>query len=523
MDYTKNSLFVRNLSPQVNETIIREVFSACDAIDKVTFKPFPNNESQFFAQVDFRTSAGVSEGSKLSGTAILGVRCICGVIDPVQQAEQNRQAAVTSTANAQPTEDDLAAQEFEMDADHVRKAKEAAEETRLKTCHIAGLADDTSEESVRRLCEGFGPVEMLRIDKAADGSTFGLVEFQDTKVAHVVKMQRSFLVEDRVLVFTEAKSHVDNARVEEMTVKFQAPIIDAMNMRSVLSQQQALADKLAKVREAASSIIGAPKAGAKEKKKKEKKDKTGKEKKEKKEKKDKNKDKEKKKKKDKSVREDKDGADDNEGEKKKRPKEKKKKEKKQKKDESPVKRKREEKDEDREASEAKPPEETKEEEEEMMEEEESEEEMVDIDEEVEVMAGEVIGMLGTSSSSSSSSDYGEDALVELPVDCAGDDDDDVLSDGDDVMCEAPPPRPLGKGRGMLLLKGKGKGRGVPMLRGRGRGLLPLRGRGPPLLGRGPPLRGFARSPLPSPPPAGTIDLDCSAVLSVDAALSVDVG
>lgn len=32
----------------------------------------------------------------------------------------------------------------------------------------------------------------------------------------VVKLQRSFLVEDRVLVFTEAKQHVDNCKVQEM-------------------------------------------------------------------------------------------------------------------------------------------------------------------------------------------------------------------------------------------------------------------------------------------------------------------
>ncbi|CAK9040225.1 Hypothetical protein (Fragment) [Durusdinium trenchii] len=133
-----------------------------------------------------------------------------------------------------------------MQAEHVRKAKEAAEELRLRTCHIAGLAEDIKEESIRKLCEGFGEVETLRIDTATDGQTFGLVEFKETKVAHVVKMQRSFLVEDRVLVFTEAKSHVDNAKVEEMTVQFQAPIIDAMNMRSVLAQQVPLAEKLAK-------------------------------------------------------------------------------------------------------------------------------------------------------------------------------------------------------------------------------------------------------------------------------------
>ena len=34
--------------------------------------------------------------------------------------------------------------------------------------------------------------------------------------AQVVKLQRSFLVDDRVLVFTEAKQHVDNCKVQEM-------------------------------------------------------------------------------------------------------------------------------------------------------------------------------------------------------------------------------------------------------------------------------------------------------------------
>eukprot|EP00913_Durusdinium_trenchii_P011863 g11142.t1 len=147
-------------------------------------------------------------------------------------------------------------------------------------------------------------------------------------------MQRSFLVEDRVLVFTEAKSHVDNAKVEEMTVQFQAPIIDAMNMRSVLAQQ-------------------APQP--------------------------------------------------------KRPK-----------DEAEA---------------------------ELMEEEE-EAEMVDIDEEVEVLPeGEVVGLVGTSSSSSSSSDYGADALVELPMDVSKPDE---VSDGDDVLCDAPTPlRPKGKGKGKV--------------------------------------------------------------------------
>lgn len=281
LDYTKNSLFVRNLSPQVTEGVLREFFERCDEIEKITFKPYPGNEKQFFARIDFKTSAGVSEGSRLSGTAILGVVCTCGVIDPIRSAEQGRVLALQSQSLETTTEAELADQEFENKADHLRKAKEAAEKNRLRTCHIAGLGADFKVDKLRRLCEGFGEVEVLRVDKDSAGLPFGLVEFKDEKVAHVVKMTRQFLVEDRVLVFTEAKSHVDNARIEEMTVEFQAPIIDAMNMRNVLSQQTELADKLAKVKAAATELMsgrkgpdqeeGEPKQGKKKHKKKDKK------------------------------------------------------------------------------------------------------------------------------------------------------------------------------------------------------------------------------------------------------------
>jgi len=462
----------------VTETVIREVFSSCDEIVKVSFKPYPNNETQFFAQVDFKTSMGVSEGSKLTGTKILGCACSCSVIDPIRQADQARQAL--AAGDVQPTEQELADEEFEMQAEHVRKAKEAAEELRLRTCHIAGLAEDTDPESIRKLCEGWGEVETLRIDKSADGQTFGLVEFKETKVAHVVKMQRSFLVDDdRVLVFTEAKSHVDNAKVEEMTVQFQAPIIDAMNMRSVLASQVPFAEKLAKVKAAATEILTAPPSEGEAKVPSDEANK---------DKKDKKKDKkDKKEKKEKKLKKDRDGEAGGGKEKKEKKKDKekrkeKKKEKKEKQSQLPKRPKPE-----ADAAEA-----------EAFIEEEEEEEMVDIDEEVEVLAeGEVVGLMGSSSSSSSDTDCG-DALVELPMDVSAPDE---VSDGDDVVCDAPTPlRPL---------KGKGKGKGKLLLRSRGRG--------PPCLAaRGvlPPLRGLPRNLPRSPPPKGAIDLDDTAVLDL---------
>ncbi|CAE8716600.1 unnamed protein product, partial [Polarella glacialis] len=144
--HMKNSLFVRNLSPDVTESILREVFAQCDEIDKVSFKPYPNNASQFFAQIDFRTSAGVAEGSKLSDTKILGVACSCGVIDPIQQAEQGRSLVLAGIQG--DDEESLAAQEREIQADHLRKAKEAAEEQRMRTVHVAGIAQDAKVENL---------------------------------------------------------------------------------------------------------------------------------------------------------------------------------------------------------------------------------------------------------------------------------------------------------------------------------------------------------------------------------------
>eukprot|EP00930_Biecheleria_cincta_P006911 TRINITY_DN108016_c0_g1_i1.p1 TRINITY_DN108016_c0_g1~~TRINITY_DN108016_c0_g1_i1.p1 ORF type:complete len:558 (-),score=146.60 TRINITY_DN108016_c0_g1_i1:105-1778(-) len=532
LDYTRNSLFVRNLSPNVTESVLREVFERCDEIEKVTFKPYPGNEKQFFARIDFKTSAGVAEGSKLSGSAILGVVCTCGVIDPIQQAESGRQLALQSQSLETTTQEEQADQEFEIRADHLRKAKEAAEHNRLRTCHIAGLGADFKVEKLKRLCEGFGQVEMLRIDKDSAGLPFGLVEFADEKVAHVVKMTRQFLVEDRVLVFTEAKSHVDNARIEEMTVEFQAPIIDAMNMRTVLSQQTELADKLAKVKAAATELMsglkgadqeeGEPKAGKKKDKKKEKKHKKNKDQDETNEhageegrKQKKHKDKTKKDKKQKDKKQGKDKNDKQHT-----------KEKKHKRKDRPASEAGHTKQlvssrsavtgDTEEAGEAK----TENDEEFAYYEEGEEEAVLDIDEEVEVMPeSEVIGMLQSSSSTSSSTDYGEDALVEMPVDVAEGMDDDVISDGDDVMCESPPPT-----RPPLHFRGRGfRGRGRGAFRG-GRAPLPGRGLMLPLPGRGlmPPRanggillqrRVLAPRPMPSPP-GGSIDLDCGDVHDV---------
>jgi len=244
-----HSLFVRNLSPDVNEQVLREVFDH-DVIEKISFRAFPNSNNQFFAQIDFVSSTGVTEGSKLSGVLILGVPCEVGVVDPII-SEGNRRAAASSggSGGAAGSTDEV------LDIAEVnRRITEASEDQRMRTIHIAGLAPGTTDEQLERLVLKFGELERLKVDTDTKGACFGLVEFKDRGPAHIAKTQRSFKVDDRVLTVTEAKSMVEESSFMEQTIQFQAPIIDAMAMKNVLYQQLDLREKLDKVREAARSI-----------------------------------------------------------------------------------------------------------------------------------------------------------------------------------------------------------------------------------------------------------------------------
>merc|ERR1719401_317419 len=105
------------------------------------------------------------------------------------------------------------------------------------------------------LCQNFGEVNQLRLDTDGQGETFALVEFQEKGPAHVCKTQHKYRVDGRFLLFTESKTMVDAESLAEKTVQFQAPLLDAHNMRQVLTQQIVLSDKLAKVRAAAEELM----------------------------------------------------------------------------------------------------------------------------------------------------------------------------------------------------------------------------------------------------------------------------
>jgi len=295
----KNTLFVRNLSPNISEGVLREVFGQCDTIEEITFRPFSTTKTEFFAQIDFKTSKGVTEGIGLSGVDILGVACACGVLNPAEKSQGKEEEFDDLTVKLLSPE--------QLQAEYLKRLTKAEEEQRMRTVHIAGLertAGGVDPDALRNMCaSSFGEVKHLKIDTDANGAAFALVEFVDQGAAQVCKLQKKFLVDGQVWTFTEAQTMVDEASAQERSVHFEAPMINAVDQRTMIEQSH-LGSKLAQVMAAAKEISkpgGAPAEGEAEPGEKKKKKKTKEEKKKKKKKK---KEKKKKKKEDSESEED---------------------------------------------------------------------------------------------------------------------------------------------------------------------------------------------------------------------------
>merc|ERR1719181_331503 len=97
----------------------------------------------------------------------------------------------------------------------------------------------------------FGVVADLRIDRS-QGAPFGLVEFAERGPAHIAKVRKHFTVDGNLIEITEAKTFVNESVLQERNVFVQNPLLDAMNMRTTLSenQKEELGEKLAAVRKA---------------------------------------------------------------------------------------------------------------------------------------------------------------------------------------------------------------------------------------------------------------------------------
>mmetsp|Transcript_19902 Transcript_19902/g.37433 ORF Transcript_19902/g.37433 Transcript_19902/m.37433 type:complete len:862 (-) Transcript_19902:60-2645(-) len=261
--YVKNSLFIRNLSPNVTEKALRELFTPIDAIERISFRAFPNQNHQFFAQIDFKSSKGVTDGTKLNGTKIMGVECLIGVIDPVTsklQLQLENEAASAKIGGAPSTSTMVGdiEQPQGVQAEYFKRQKEAREDTIFRTAHMTGFQKGVTEEVLLKFCSHFGEVLNLRIEEPEQGDPFAIIEFKEKGAAHVVKTQREYLVDGRILKFSESKTMVDDVSFTEQAVHFQAPVFDTLNMRAVLAQQGQLNAKLSKVREAAMSIFTEP-------------------------------------------------------------------------------------------------------------------------------------------------------------------------------------------------------------------------------------------------------------------------
>merc|ERR1711920_359971 len=145
----------------------------------------------------------------------------------------------------------------ELQKEYLKRLTKAEEEQRLRTVHIAGLErteGGVDPDALRSMCtSSFGEVKNLKIDSDANGAAFALVEFADQGAAQVCELQKKFLVDGQVWTFTEAQTMVDEASAQERSVHFEAPVINAVDQRTLIEQTH-LGSKLAQVMAAAKEI-----------------------------------------------------------------------------------------------------------------------------------------------------------------------------------------------------------------------------------------------------------------------------
>merc|ERR1711865_713143 len=108
---------------------------------------------------------------------------------------------------------------------------------------MTGFKPGVTEEALRLFCAHFGEVECVRVEEPEGLEPFALVEFKERGPAHVVKTQKSYEVDGKVVSFTESQTMVNQIGFAEKSVHFQQPIFDYLNMKAVLAQQVHLSQK----------------------------------------------------------------------------------------------------------------------------------------------------------------------------------------------------------------------------------------------------------------------------------------
>ena len=86
MDFLKNNIYARNISPLVTDEHMQEFFGQFDMVESIEFKFFPGTQ-QRYVQVEYGSSRGVTESMHKNGEMILGVPITLSIIDPTSQAQ----------------------------------------------------------------------------------------------------------------------------------------------------------------------------------------------------------------------------------------------------------------------------------------------------------------------------------------------------------------------------------------------------------------------------------------------------
>lgn len=193
---SKNTLFVKNLSHGVTERDILEVFGQFDAIDRITFHHFLGKDQEKsvseppFARIDFESSKGVVEGSKVGGLKIRGVPVVVCAVDPNDFADYDHVNMKTK----------LLLPMTRVEVVHSLSQPQVASKSDInmkiaKTIRIKNVMKDMTEAQMSEILDScFGPAKEVKFREDGEGKRFALAEFEMAKSAMLALKQKKMEV-----------------------------------------------------------------------------------------------------------------------------------------------------------------------------------------------------------------------------------------------------------------------------------------------------------------------------------------
>eukprot|EP01066_Platyproteum_vivax_P009532 Platyproteum_vivax@DN4202_c0_g1_i1.p1 len=213
-----NCLYLRNLSPQVTEDVLRETFKTCDTgVQKVEFKTFPSGVGTY-AMLEFASSKGVTEAVQYNGTNLKDIPMALTVLDPAETvgnrivvpgyANEPHSGIIQINTPTQSLSVEQLAQIQEvanatLATNSTTKPGEPESRQILRTVYICSMSPQVNEADLKGLFGVVGHLLDVRVEPSPHSSKkkIGFLEFEFAEEAQeALKFSNMMLKGDRIIV-----------------------------------------------------------------------------------------------------------------------------------------------------------------------------------------------------------------------------------------------------------------------------------------------------------------------------------